>query len=124
MSTKPNLPPEESRELALVLGLLAKTREGKIRWFKEGSAITAVVPGGLNVNFVLSTNVFSTSSADWQLFTVRGSGKSELVRVANTPVFLSPVRGSIGAAVDELFQSVLSFFRDDLDRAIDSLKNL
>jgi hypothetical protein len=123
MSTKPNLNAEDSRELALVLGLLAKTREGKIRWLKEGSAITAMIPVGLNVNFVLSTNVF-TASSEWQLFTVRAAGKSELVRVANTPAFLGPLRGAIGAAIDELFQSVLSYFRDDLDSAIDSVKNL
>ena len=123
MSTKLNLPGDDPRELALVLGLVAKTREGKIRWFKEGSAITALVPSGLNLNFVLSTNLF-TASSEWQLFTVRDTRKNELVRVANTSVFLSPFRGAIGAAVDELFQSVLALFRDDLDSAINSVKNL
>ncbi len=123
MSTKPNLLAEDPRELALILGLVAKTREGKIRWFKQGSAITAMVPGGLNLNFVLSTNFFTTSS-EWQLFTVRDARNNELVRVGNTPTFLSPLRGNVGAAVDELFQSVLALFRDDLDSAIDSVKNL
>lgn len=123
MSTKPNLPAEDSRELALVLGLVAKTREGKVRWFKAGSAVTAMIPDGLNLNFVLSTNLF-TMSTEWQLFTVRDARNNELLRVANTPIFLSPLRGGIAAAVDELFQSVLALFRDDLDKAIDSVKNL
>ncbi len=123
MSTKPNLLPDDSRELALVLGLVAKTREGKIRWAKAGSAITAVIPGALQLNFVSSTNFF-TNSSDWQLFTVRDVRNNELVRIANATLMLSPLRAGIIAAVDELYQSVLAFFRDDLDKAIDSVKGL
>ena len=117
--------PDDPREVELVRGLLAKTREGKIRWIREGSAITANVHKGLQLNFVLTTNIF-TSVSDWQLFTVRDRSESELVRVAGAGAFGLVAMGtnSLVLAVNELFQLVIGSIRDDLDEAIDSVKNL
>jgi hypothetical protein len=117
--------PDDPREVELVHGLAAKTREGKIQWTREGSAITAKVPNGLQLNFVLTTNIF-TSVSDWQLFTVRDKSSSELVRVAGPATFALLIGGtnSLVLATDQLFKLVIGAVRDDLDNAIDSVKNL
>jgi hypothetical protein len=127
VSTKINFlgNPDDPRELELLRGLEAKTREGKIRWSKAGSAITASVSNGLKLNFVLSTNVF-TSVSDWQLFTVRDRRDSELVRVSGMPAFALAGAGTsaLTVAADRLFRLAMASVRDDLDSAIDSVKNL
>jgi len=47
-------PPDDSREVELIRSLAEKTRQGKIPWSKQANALTATVPGGLQINFVLS----------------------------------------------------------------------
>jgi hypothetical protein len=117
--------PDNSRELELIRNLEAKTRDGKIRWFREGSALTANILGGLKLHFVLTTNLF-TSVSEWSLFTVRDKSNQELLQVMGGPFqsILSVGGSAVVAATNELFNLVNGSRRDDLDSAIDSVKNL
>lgn len=120
------LVPPDPRQVELVLNLDMKTKQGKIRWIREGSAISASVPSGLKLNFVLSANIFAAAASEWQLFTVRDSKGSELLRVTNSSSFiLSTTRSNaLTGATESLYRSAIATIRDDLDNAIDSVKNL
>jgi hypothetical protein len=116
----------DPREVLLVQGLLEKTREGKISWVKAADAITARIPNGFQINFVLSpTSIISSHSSTWQLLTVRDRAGSELLRVNNSAInFITGV--AKGAAlmqlVNDLFRLVNS--GDDLERAIQTINKL
>jgi hypothetical protein len=117
--------PEDKREVELIRSLEAKTREGKIRWFREGSAFTATVPGGLKLNFVITTNIF-TSLTEWSLFTVRDKNDNELLHVTGGALLsiLTASGTGIVSATNDLFNLLNASRRDDLDSAINSVKNL
>jgi hypothetical protein len=117
--------PDDQPEVELIRSLEAKTREGKIRWFREGSAFIASIPGGLKLNFVITTNIF-TSLTEWSLFTVRDKHNNELLHVSGGALvsILSVSGGGIVSATNDLFNLLIASRRDDLNTAIDSVKNL
>jgi hypothetical protein len=116
---------DESRQVDLIQNLVVKTKEGKIPWAKQGTALTTAVPGGLQVNFVLSPNLFGLAA--WQLLTVRDQN-NELMRVTNPSNVLTILAGKavspVVAAADDLFNVVYGAVGDDLDRAIKVIKKL
>jgi hypothetical protein len=118
---------DEPRKVALIQSLVEKTRQGKIPWVKQASALTATLPGGYQINFVMSPMMtILTQSSTWQLLTVRDRIGSELVRVSNeNTISVAMGAGSaLVAAASELFKLVNSGSDDDLDRAINTIKNL
>ena len=58
-------PPDDNREIELIRSLVEKTRQAKIPWVKQATAITAVIPGGVQINFVLSSLMFLTPYKGW-----------------------------------------------------------
>ena len=135
MSTKSNLlqaKADDPREIELATSLAEKTKQGKITWVKQRNAITATVPGGLELNFVTQQNLLGNPF--WQLFTVRDARGNELLRAnpigavlafsksagKTLPSDISPLL----AAVNELFEAVSKSADDDLEKAIHSVKNL
>jgi len=130
MSTRPNtlvFGSDDPREVELVHSLVEKTRQGKVPWVKQANALTATIPLGLQVNFVLSPLSFLTANPSWQLLTVRDASGNELIRINNGPmiVFLAgAARSALIQAADELFTLVSSAAGDDLDRAINTIKKL
>jgi hypothetical protein len=118
--------PDYPRQIQLVRGLIEKARQGKIGWVKLGTAFTASLPNGIVVNFVLTA---AKGGMTWQLFTVRDKQGNELVRVEPqgymAPVALGPdTINTLVDATSELFAIIRGAASDDLDRAIESLKNL
>jgi hypothetical protein len=133
MSTRPNifkfLGSDDPREVELIQSLVEKTHQGKIPWVKQANALTATIPLGLQINFVLAPTLsfVNPHSTTWQLLTVRDASGSELVRVSNTPmvtVLAGAARSSLLQAIDELFILVNGAAGDDLDRAINTIKKL
>lgn len=120
--------PEDPREIELTRSLLDKTRQGKIPWVKQGNALTAAIPNGLQTNFVLSPVTFLTPSSSWDLFTVRDKNGNELVRVGNagiiTAVLARQASSPLVDAANELFIAVYGAVGDDLERAINAIKKL
>jgi hypothetical protein len=124
---------DDPRRVALVKLLTDKTKQGKIRWAKQRSAITASLPG-FEVNFVTQPSLIGSET--WQLFTVRDTQGNELLRTSPAPLpFLLPssplptipvLSGelTVEQAVGELFAAVNRSAGDDLDRAISTIKNL
>ncbi|HXZ11866.1 MAG TPA: hypothetical protein VEG64_05700 [Candidatus Sulfotelmatobacter sp.] len=118
---------EDPREAELIRSLVEKTRQGKISWTKRSSALTASTSSGIQINFVLGMQ-FLDYSAGWQLLTVRNKSGSELVKVNNTMTTFSVLAGGKKSAAveaaDELYTLASRTAGDDLDRAIDAIKNL
>jgi hypothetical protein len=130
MSTRTNSiffgQPDDPREVELIRSLVEKTRQGKIPWVKQANALTATIPSGLQINFVLAPAIVA-SYASWQLLTVRDKSASELIRVNNAPfvtILAGAARSALVEAADELFKLVNSAAGDDLDRAISTIKKL
>jgi len=118
---------DDPREVELIHSLVEKTRQGKIPWVKQANALTATIPLGFQVNFVLAPLSFITANPSWQLLTVRDASGSELVRVSNPPMFTvlaGAGRSALLQAADELFKLVNGAAGDDLDRAINTIKKL
>lgn len=121
---------DDPRKVDLVKLITEKTKQGKARWAKQRGAITANLPGGFEVNFVIQPNLVGSES--WQLFTLRGAGGNELIRATPPPASYylmpsAPIQTSgptLAQAVDELFAAVNRSAGDDLDRAISTIKNL
>lgn len=131
MSTRRNLffgDSDDPREVELIRSLLEKTRQGKIPWVKQSSALTATIPNGLQINFVLAPATVLTPYSSWQLLTVRDKSGNELVRVNNNANTLGAMAGAamspLTTAANELFKIVSGAASDDLDRAINTIKNL
>jgi hypothetical protein len=130
MSTRPNYffgGSDDPREVELIVSLVEKTRQGKIPWAKQANALTATIPIGFQINFVLSPVSLFTPYSNWQLLTVRDRSGSELVRVTNTPmvtILAGSARSPLLQAADELFKLVNGATGDDLDRAINTIKKL
>ena len=135
MSTKPNAAAgrsDDPREVELVASLAEKTRQGKVDWIKQRNAVTAKVPGGLEVNFVTRQNLLGNPF--WQLFTVRDARGNELVRADPVGAVLSfsksvenPVQAAVSplmAAIERLFEEVSRSTDNDIEKAIHSVKNL
>ena len=135
MSTKPDLlhtKADDPREIELTASLVEKTRQGKINWVKQRNAITATVPGGMELNFVTQQNL--QGNLFWQLFTVRDGRGNELLRANPIGAVLafSKIGGKVPVsdisplltAVNELFEAVSKSADDDLEKAIHSIKNL
>jgi len=125
-------PGDDPGQVELVRSILEKTREGKIVWSKQGNAITAALPGGLQANFVMSAGPFiSPAQSDWDLFTVRDRVENELVRVTRTSTLFAILAGQTPAPVSPLEDAARNLFvaastisRPALDRAIDAIKKL
>jgi len=118
---------DDPRQVELIRSLVEKTRQGKIPWVKQANALTATIPLGLPVNFVLAPLSFLTANPSWQLLTVRDASGSELVRVSNAPmvtVLAGAAKSALLDAADELFKLVNGAAGDDLDRAINTIKKL
>lgn len=123
---------EDPRKVAFVKELTEKTKQGKVPWGARLNAITATLPGGLEVNFVTSPSIVGGNH--WQLFTLRDSRGSELIKTSPGPLLPwlpttnVPVPGAtettLEQVVSELFAVVNKSGSDDLDRAISTLKNL
>lgn len=118
--------PDDPREIELVRSLLEKTNQGKIPWARRGNAITATIPNGLEMNFVLSLSLLG-SFTNWELFTVRDRQGNQLLRITNSG--LIPILGVAAAsplvtATNELFRAVHGAAGDELDRAISAIKKL
>ena len=45
---------DDPRQVELTRSLVEKARQGKIPWVKQANALTATIPLGLQVNFVLA----------------------------------------------------------------------
>jgi len=124
---------EDPRKIAIVKLLIEKTKEGKARWAKQRSAITASLPG-LEVNFVTQLTILG--GEQWQLFTVRDTQGNELIRITpSIPSFLLPpppasvpvpteTTTTLADVVNDLFTTVNRSAGDELDRAISTIKNL
>ncbi|HEY6945303.1 MAG TPA: hypothetical protein VI431_09210 [Candidatus Acidoferrum sp.] len=122
---------DDPRKIELVRGLIEKTKQGKVTWVKQANALTATLPNGYQVNFVVSplTLPFLQQNSSWQLLTVRDRSGSELLRVSNTSTLAILAGGEasgvpLTAAANELFKAASDTIRDDLDRAIDTIKKL
>jgi|SRR5882672_8504276 len=119
---------DDPREVELIQSLVEKTRQGKISWSKQANALTATIPRGFQINFVLApTSFISPNLTNWQLLTVRDTSGSELVRVTNAPmisVLAGTAKSALLDAADELFKVVNGATGDDLDRAINAIKKL
>ena len=99
--------PDDPRQTEFVLGLLAKTNEGRVAWIK-GNAFTATIPNGIVVNFVIAVTLFGTAPS-WQLFTVRDKSGNELIQV-NSPDLISIISttppGPLVGATNQLFAAI------------------
>ena|ERR1700723_213895 len=117
--------PDDPREIELIRSLQDKTREGKITWRTEGSAITANILGGLKLSFVTTTNIF-TYSSEWSLFTVRDKDNNQILQVSGGSILsiLAGASSGVASATNDLFNLINASRRDNLDNAIDSVKNL
>jgi len=117
---------DDPRKVELIQSLVEKTRQGKIPWVKQANALTATIPNGFQINFVLAPISILAPYSSWQLLTVRDKNGNELVRVNNgaTVSILAGGRSALGEAADELFRLVNGAAGDDLDRAITTIKNL
>src|SRR5712692_5808234 len=118
---------DDPREVELIRSLVEKTRQGKVPLVKQANALTATIPLGFQVNFVLAPLSFITANPSWQLLTVRDASGSELVRVSNTSmvaVLAGSAKSALLGAADELFTVVSGAAGDDLDRAINTIKKL
>ena len=117
--------PDDPREIELIRSLQDKTREGKITWRTEGSAITANILGGLKFSFVTTTNIF-TYSSEWSLFTVRDKDNNQILQVSGGSILsiLAGASSGVASATNDLFNLINASRRDNLDNAIDSVKNL
>jgi hypothetical protein len=130
MSTRPNYffgTSDDPREVELILSLVEKTRQGKIPWVKQSNALTATIPSGFQINFVLTPVTLFAPHSNWQLLTVRDRTGSELVRVPNAPmvtILAGAARSALVEAADQLFKLVNGAVGDDLDRAINTIKKL
>jgi len=134
MSTRPNYffgESDDPREVELIHSLVEKTRQGKIPWVKQASALTAAISSGFGfeINFVLAPTLsfVNPHSSSWQLLTVRDRSGSELVRVSNPPmitVLAGAAKSPLVHAADELFKLVYGAAGDELDRAINTIKKL
>ena len=119
---------EDPLRVALVKELTEKTKQGKVRWVNKQNAITATLPGGLEVNFVVQSSLLGSNS--WQLFTLRDFGGNELIRATPSRTFPfitpppAPIPTSLEQAIDELWATVRGSASADLDRAISTIKNL
>jgi hypothetical protein len=120
---------DDPRKVELIRSLVEKTRQGRIPWIKQANAITATIPNGFQINFVLGLASILSPYKTWELLTVRDKSGSELVRVNNSTM-ISVLAGQAGsggpqiAAANELFDLVNRATGDDLDRAINTIKNL
>ncbi len=116
------------REVELIQSLVEKTRQGKIPWSKQANALTATIPHGFQINFVLGPASFLLPNlTNWELLTVRDTSGSELVRVTNAPmitVLAGTAKSALLDAADELFKVVSGATGDDLERAINVIKKL
>lgn len=118
--------PEDPRDIRLVKSLIEKTKEGKVPWVRSTNAVTAMLPGKLEVNFVAQSGILWGTDAGWQLFTVREL-QNEILRVnAPTPLGVAFQRANpaLLEAVGELFAAVNRASDAVIDRAIDSIKKL
>jgi hypothetical protein len=118
---------DDPREVELINSLVEKTRQGKIPWTKQKGALTAKIPSGFEINFVLSSIPIFVTNPAWELLTVRDRNANELVRVNNVSglsALTGAMRGPLVEAVDELFKLVNDAASDDLERAINTIKNL
>jgi hypothetical protein len=119
---------DDPREIELILNLNLKTRQGKIPWVKQANAITANIPGGFQINFVVATTLtFLPQSLNWDLLTVRDKSGNELVRVNGgnmISVITGGTRSELIAAADDLFKAANGVTGEGLDRAINAIKNL
>jgi hypothetical protein len=120
------IPDDDPREVELVRNLLDKTREGKIRWIRQGSAFTASVANGLQVHFVLGSVIFGARQ-DWQLFTVRDAQGAELIKFSSPPLFAVVTANTTNpllTAINDLYRAVRDIVGDSLERAIDAVRRL
>lgn len=120
----------DPRKVAFVEELTEKTKQGRVPWVNRNNAVTATLPGGLEINFVTSPTL--GGGVHWQLFTLRDSRGNELIKISPAPLlpFLrsaTPVPGgtdSLEQAVGELFSEVNKSASEGLERAISTIKNL
>ena len=131
MSTIPNNrifgQSDDPRKTELIQSVIEKTRQGKIPWVRQASALTAIVPGGFQINFVLAPITILTPFSTWQLLTIRDRMSSELVRVINSAVpsaLAGLPKSTLVEAADQLFTLLTRSADDDLDRAINTIKGL
>jgi hypothetical protein len=117
---------DDPREVELVRSLIEKTRQGKIPWTKQANALTATIPNGLQINFVLGPLTILAAYPNWQLLTVRDKAGNELLKVTNGSIasILNASTGVLLTVADELFKIVNGAASDDLDRAINTIKKL
>lgn len=120
---------DDPRKVELVRSLIEKTRQGRIPWARRANALTAAVPTGVEVNFVLSPISILTPYSSWQLLTVRDKSGNELIRVESASGVVSilaggRVRSPLTEAADELFGVVNAAAGDELDSAIEKIKKL
>ncbi len=112
---------EDPRHIQLVQKLTEKTRQGKVPWLRSLNGITADLPDGLSVNFVLQASIFPAQST-WELFVIRDSKGNEILRVHSVGVFQVLVGNSkatrLQEAVAELFSSILTLVGDEVEKAI------
>src|SRR5260370_38386845 len=112
---------DDPREVELIHSLVEKTRQGKIPWVKQANALTATIPLGFQVNFVLAPLSFITANPSWQLLTVLDASRSELVRISNPPMFTvldGATRSALLQAATELFKLVNATPGEHLDMPI------
>lgn len=119
--------PDDPRKIEFVRSLLAKTNEGKVTWLKKGNALTATIPDGITINFVVGPGTFGLP-ASWELFTVRDKAGNELIQVKGLDFFSiisNKATDPLVQATSELFNGVSGGISgDELQRAIESLKKL
>jgi len=115
------------REVALIRKILERTKQGKVKWQRQPSAISAATANGLQFYFVL-TAPFAPLGQDWVTFTVRDQN-AEIATVQKNPLpipipTVSFPTDPVVSAANELFQAVSGAAEDNVDRAIRKLDNI
>ncbi|MHB8524617.1 MAG: hypothetical protein ACYDD2_00445 [Candidatus Acidiferrales bacterium] len=122
---------DEPKQVLLVQKVAQKTKEGKIKWAKTKTTLTASIAGGLVFNFVLSYDALLAvvgGGMDWQLFTVKKENGEELVKVENisgVQLILSGAYASpLQQAAKELFRTIRNAGNPEIDDAIAKIERL
>lgn len=113
---------EDPRRLELVQRIIQRTKEGKIPWRRSPTDFTATVGNKLSLSFVYTYGSL-VPYPTWKLFTVRDEQGSELLEIGNAFGEVNPLRAtwpdSLSEAVNQLFLTVETAVKGDIDKAIE-----
>jgi hypothetical protein len=129
MGGSPILSSEDKAE-ELVRKIIAKTREGRIKW-DIGATIAKASAAGLHFYFLRQGSpvpiLVPQAGNPWRHFIVKDEVGKDLLKVesqGNVVAILAGLRSPVQAAVDELFAELTRTEQGKLDKAIRKLDDI